>query len=127
MSSKKTVRYGLWELHGRAPRRGVAPRARALTQAVCARATLQKKAQESINARLKLVIKSGKYNLGTKSTIKTLRSGKGPSRGPLRPVKHRAPPLPAPASLHAPPLTPRPRSQAHPRFQQLPCPPEVRD
>mmetsp|Transcript_112189 Transcript_112189/g.157341 ORF Transcript_112189/g.157341 Transcript_112189/m.157341 type:complete len:116 (+) Transcript_112189:69-416(+) len=31
---------------------------------------------ESINARLQLVIKSGKYNLGYKTTLKTLRQGK---------------------------------------------------
>jgi large subunit ribosomal protein L30e len=36
----------------------------------------QKKAQENINARLSLVMKSGKYSLGTKSSLKTLRSGK---------------------------------------------------
>eukprot|EP01122_Echinamoeba_exundans_P016042 TRINITY_DN8013_c1_g1_i1.p2 TRINITY_DN8013_c1_g1~~TRINITY_DN8013_c1_g1_i1.p2 ORF type:complete len:110 (+),score=38.10 TRINITY_DN8013_c1_g1_i1:84-413(+) len=36
----------------------------------------QKKAQESINARLQLVIKSGKFSLGYKSTLKTLRAGK---------------------------------------------------
>jgi len=35
-----------------------------------------KKAQESINARLALVMKSGKYALGLKSTLKTLRRGK---------------------------------------------------
>merc|ERR1711937_855986 len=35
-----------------------------------------KKAQESINSRLQLVIKSGKYSLGYKSTLKTLRAGK---------------------------------------------------
>lgn len=35
-----------------------------------------KKAQESINSRLALVIKSGKYTLGYKQTLKTLRSGK---------------------------------------------------
>merc|ERR1711934_25249 len=34
------------------------------------------KAQESINSRLQLVIKSGKYSLGYKSTLKTLRSAK---------------------------------------------------
>ena len=38
---------------------------------------LQKKAQESINSRLTLVMKSGKYTLGTKTTLKTLRSGRG--------------------------------------------------
>ena len=37
---------------------------------------LQKKAQESINSRLALVMKSGKYVLGYKQTLKTLRSGK---------------------------------------------------
>jgi len=31
---------------------------------------------ESINSRLALVMKSGKYTLGYKSTLKTLRSGK---------------------------------------------------
>merc|ERR1712100_4345 len=35
-----------------------------------------KKAQESINSRLQLVIKSGNYSLGYKSTLKTLRAGK---------------------------------------------------
>ncbi|EKX45675.1 large subunit ribosomal protein L30e, cytoplasmic [Guillardia theta CCMP2712] len=35
-----------------------------------------KTAQESINSRLALVMKSGKYTLGYKSTLKTLRSGK---------------------------------------------------
>jgi len=35
-----------------------------------------KKAQESINSRLQLVIKSGKYSLGYKSTLKCLRSAK---------------------------------------------------
>ena len=37
----------------------------------------QKKASESLAGKLKLVIKSGKYNLGYRSTLKTLRSGKG--------------------------------------------------
>ncbi|KAK2551452.1 60S ribosomal protein L30 [Acropora cervicornis] len=36
----------------------------------------QKKALESINSRLALVMKSGKYTLGYKSTLKTLRQGK---------------------------------------------------
>ncbi|KAJ1977347.1 60S ribosomal protein L30 [Dimargaris xerosporica] len=35
-----------------------------------------KKSVESINARLKLVMKSGKYALGYKTTLKSLRSGK---------------------------------------------------
>ncbi|KAL0026898.1 hypothetical protein WJX77_010120 [Trebouxia sp. C0004] len=35
-----------------------------------------KKSQESINARLALVMKSGKYTLGSKTCLKTLRSGK---------------------------------------------------
>jgi len=35
-----------------------------------------KKTTESINARLALVIKSGKYQLGYKQTLKTLRQGK---------------------------------------------------
>ena len=35
-----------------------------------------KKAMESINSRLALVMKSGKYTLGYKTTLKTLRAGK---------------------------------------------------
>ena len=35
-----------------------------------------KKDQENINSRLALAIKSGKYTLGYKSTIKALRQGK---------------------------------------------------
>merc|ERR1712106_104991 len=35
-----------------------------------------KKSNESINARLALVMKSGKYCLGYKQTLKTLRNGK---------------------------------------------------
>mmetsp|Transcript_131458 Transcript_131458/g.195836 ORF Transcript_131458/g.195836 Transcript_131458/m.195836 type:complete len:114 (+) Transcript_131458:35-376(+) len=35
-----------------------------------------KKSQESINSRLALVMKSGKYTLGYKSTLKSLRQGK---------------------------------------------------
>eukprot|EP00122_Pirum_gemmata_P007035 Pgem_evm1s6445 len=34
------------------------------------------KGVESLNARLGLVMKSGKYTLGYKSTLKSLRSGK---------------------------------------------------
>ena len=37
---------------------------------------LQKKAIESINSRLALVMKSGKYCLGLRQTLKTLRQGK---------------------------------------------------
>mmetsp|Transcript_6149 Transcript_6149/g.10927 ORF Transcript_6149/g.10927 Transcript_6149/m.10927 type:complete len:107 (+) Transcript_6149:74-394(+) len=37
----------------------------------------KKKNTDNINAKLALVIKSGKYSLGYKSTLKTLRSGKG--------------------------------------------------
>ncbi|XP_068628473.1 large ribosomal subunit protein eL30 [Battus philenor] len=36
----------------------------------------QKKSIESINSRLALVMKSGKYCLGYKQTLKTLRQGK---------------------------------------------------
>jgi large subunit ribosomal protein L30e len=35
-----------------------------------------KKNVESINSKLALVIKSGKFNLGYKSTLKSMRSGK---------------------------------------------------
>merc|ERR1711935_1213670 len=34
------------------------------------------KSADSINTRLQLVMKSGKYNLGYKTTLKTLRQGK---------------------------------------------------
>lgn len=37
---------------------------------------IQKKSIDSINSRLALVMKSGKYTLGYKSTLKTLRQGK---------------------------------------------------
>lgn len=36
----------------------------------------QKKSQENINSRLALVMKSGKYTLGYKTVLKTLRGGK---------------------------------------------------
>lgn len=36
-----------------------------------------KKAAESLNAKLALATKSGKYTMGYKSTLKTLRQGKG--------------------------------------------------
>ncbi|KAJ1948518.1 60S ribosomal protein L30 [Dispira parvispora] len=39
-------------------------------------ANKSKKTLESINSRLALVMKSGKYSLGYKTTLKTLRSGK---------------------------------------------------
>nr|DAD40249.1 TPA_asm: hypothetical protein HUJ06_014572 [Nelumbo nucifera] len=40
---------------------------------------LQKKTHESINNRLALVMKSGKYTLGYKTVLRTLRSSKGGS------------------------------------------------
>ena len=51
-----------------------------------------KKAVESINSRLALVMKSGKYVLGYKQTLKSLRQGKaklviiGNNTPPLRQV-----------------------------------------
>merc|ERR1712189_155985 len=39
-------------------------------------APVKKKGSESINSRLALVMKSGKYTLGYRSTLKTLRQGK---------------------------------------------------
>jgi len=36
-----------------------------------------KKSHEGINSRLALVMKSGKYTLGYKSVLKSLRSSKG--------------------------------------------------
>mmetsp|Transcript_69469 Transcript_69469/g.199239 ORF Transcript_69469/g.199239 Transcript_69469/m.199239 type:complete len:114 (-) Transcript_69469:88-429(-) len=41
-----------------------------------AKASKQSKAADSINARLQLVMRSGKYQLGYKTTLKTLRNGK---------------------------------------------------
>jgi hypothetical protein len=41
--------------------------------------TKKTKAGEGINARLQLVMKSGKYTLGYKTVLKCLRSGKGAS------------------------------------------------
>merc|ERR1712119_62310 len=48
-----------------------------------------KKSNESINARLALVMKSGKYVLGYKQTLKTLRNGKSK----LVIIANNAPPL----------------------------------
>jgi len=48
-----------------------------------------KKAQESINSRLALCMKSGKYNLGYKATLKTLRAG----RSKLVIISNNCPPL----------------------------------
>ena len=44
---------------------------------------LQKRSQESINSRLALVMKSGKFTLGYKTSLKCLRSGKGWFQNPL--------------------------------------------
>lgn len=44
---------------------------------------MQKKNAESINSRLALVMKSGKYTLGYKTVLKTLRNGKGEPPHPL--------------------------------------------
>ena len=54
---------------------------------------MQKKAQESINSRLTLVMKSGKFTLGTKTTLKTLRSGRGACQGGVLPGAPAAPQL----------------------------------
>mmetsp|Transcript_12365 Transcript_12365/g.18769 ORF Transcript_12365/g.18769 Transcript_12365/m.18769 type:complete len:114 (+) Transcript_12365:111-452(+) len=40
------------------------------------KASKASKAADSINARLQLVIRSGKYQLGHRSSVKTLRNGK---------------------------------------------------
>ncbi|XP_059287187.1 large ribosomal subunit protein eL30-like [Lycium barbarum] len=48
-----------------------------------------KKTHESINNRLALVMKSGKYSLGYKTVIKTLRS----SKGKLILISNNCPPL----------------------------------
>jgi ribosomal protein L30E len=43
------------------------------------RGVLQKKNAEGINNKLQLVMKSGKYTLGYKTVLKTLRNSKGSS------------------------------------------------
>eukprot|EP00406_Dinophysis_acuminata_P046749 CAMPEP_0179299344 /NCGR_PEP_ID=MMETSP0797-20121207/46468_1 /TAXON_ID=47934 /ORGANISM="Dinophysis acuminata, Strain DAEP01" /LENGTH=44 /DNA_ID= /DNA_START= /DNA_END= /DNA_ORIENTATION= len=43
---------------------------------VAKKASKASKAADSINARLALTMKSGKYSLGYKTTLKTLRQGK---------------------------------------------------
>ena len=82
-----------------------------------------KKNQENINSRLALVMKSGKYTLGYKTTLKTLRSGKvswceehffcflsaPPPFPPLSPLPHKQPPA----------------GQVDHPFQQLPFHPQV--
>lgn len=50
--------------------------ARGVLTILCFPSPQQKKALDSINARLALVMKSGKYCLGYKQTLKTLRQGK---------------------------------------------------
>merc|ERR1719419_2029096 len=47
-----------------------------LRETIMVAAKKLKKSNESINARLALVMKSGKYCLGYKQTLKTLRNGK---------------------------------------------------
>merc|ERR1712118_132791 len=49
----------------------------------------QQKAQESVNNRLALVMKSGKFTLGYKTTLKSIRSGKSK----LIIISNNAPPL----------------------------------
>merc|ERR1739844_43040 len=49
---------------------------RTLTTPPTTMAPVKKKGNESINSRLALVMKSGKYTLGYRSTLKTLRQGK---------------------------------------------------
>lgn len=80
------------------------PSAGLVLTAVC----WQKKSGENINSRLALVMKSGKYNLGFKSTLKTLRQGKG-SRDGARACAHRR------------------CSQACPHFWELPAAAPLRD
>jgi ribosomal protein L7Ae-like RNA K-turn-binding protein len=43
---------------------------------ICQLIVMQKKSIESINSRLALVMKSGKYVLGYRQTLKSLRQGK---------------------------------------------------
>jgi hypothetical protein len=63
-------------------------------------ASPQKKSQENINSRLALVMKSGKYTLGYKTCLKTLRSGKGAHIAERRATASvRRAPLPHPGYL----------------------------
>merc|ERR1711964_900276 len=52
------------------------PLARRFKSSAMAPAQQTKKAADNINAKLALVIKSGKYSLGYKSVLKAMRSGK---------------------------------------------------
>lgn len=52
----------------------------------CCVVPLQKKSQENINSRVALVMKSGKYTLGYKTVLKTLRSGKCKLGSPAFPL-----------------------------------------
>jgi hypothetical protein len=70
------------------------------------RAPQKKKAMESINSRLALVMKSGKYCLGYKSTLKTLRRGQGVCSRCASPLSRPR----APCASPAPTLTRRRRA-----------------
>lgn len=53
-----------------------------------------KKSQDNINSRLALVMKSGKYTLGYKTVLKSLRSGKcTPCSGSDVPPRNKCRPL----------------------------------
>ena len=87
---------------------------------------LQKKSQENINARLALVMKSGKYTLGYKTCLKTLRSGKGEAGLPVHACM---PLLPLPcagvrcsAMVPARPRTAHAHAPGEPGHTYLPCP-----
>merc|ERR1712087_671626 len=54
----------------------VTPLARRFKSSAMAPAKKAKKSADNINAKLALVIKSGKYSLGYKSVLKAMRSGK---------------------------------------------------
>lgn len=72
-----------------------------------------KKSVESINSRLSLVMKSGKYTLGYKTTLKTLRNGKV-----REDVLCRVAPGPGVASAlcGAPPILPPSHSRCRPSW-----------
>ncbi len=88
----------------------------------------QKKSQESINSRLALVMKSGKFTLGTKTVLKCLRSGKGARTHALQPAhaswtaRH-----PDAAATCSETRVRRGSSQARDHQQQLPIHQEVGD
>ena len=75
-----------------------------------------KKSQESINSRLALVMKSGKYTLGYKTCLKTLRMGKAK----LVIISNNCPPIRC-VGVHRSTLVAHTPSTASLRWSTMPC------